>query len=372
MIVGRRGLLGLLAAPMLLAAAGGRSVASKGLPMADRGSGRLGFGTCVAPGHVEGDPRLRMTIEQLCSNLTPEYQLQWSSLEPEPGVYRFRPVDAIVGYAARRGMKMTGHALLWEQGTPGWGTPDWVRSRLAERPEWSLVRQRFETVLTRYRDVIPLWTVVNEPIDTSYRADGLRASVFLEAFGPGYIAEALETAREFAPAAQLMINEFSLEYENPVDQARRRAVLGLLEGIRRRGLPLDAFGIQGHLDLGKGRMSGRSLGKFLQNVADLGLDIHVTELDVQERDPSLSIDERDRRVADETARFLDIVLDQEAVTSVTAWGMSDKHSWLRSNPNGVKGTDSSINRGLPFDERVLPKPMAHVISQALGLALPVI
>ena len=43
-----------------------------------------------------------------------------------------------------------------------------------------------------------------------------------------------------------MINEFSLEYENPVDQARRRAVLALLESIRRRGLPLDAFGIQGH------------------------------------------------------------------------------------------------------------------------------
>ena len=206
-------------------------------------------------------------------------------------------------------------------------------------------------MLIRYRDVIPLWNVVNEPIETSHRADGLRANVFLNAFGPGYIAEALETAREFAPAARLMINEFSLEYENPVDLARRRAVLALLENIRRRGLPLDAFGIQGHLDLGKGRMSGRSLGRFLQEVADLGLDIHVTELDVQERDFSLPVDERDRRVADETARFLDIVLDQEAVTSVTTWGISDRHSWLRSNPNGLDGADDAINRGFRSTRR---------------------
>jgi endo-1,4-beta-xylanase len=372
MIVGRRGLLGLLAVPVLLAATGGRLNASKSVAMEGKVSERLGFGTCVAPHHIESDPRVRTMIAHLCSSLTPEYHLQWSSLEPGPGDYRFRPVDAIVDFAARRGMTLTGHALIWEQGTPGWGTPDWVKERLAEQPDWNLVRQRFETVLTRYRDAIPLWNVVNEPIETSHRADGLRANVFLKAFGPGYIAEALATAREFAPGARLMINEFSLEYDNPVDQARQRAVLALLEDIRRRGLPLDAFGIQGHLDLGKGRMSARSLGRFLQAVADLGLEIHVTELDVQERDLSLPIAERDRRVADETARFLDIVLDQEAVASVTTWGVSDRHSWLRSNPNGLEGVDDAINRGLPFDEEGRPKPMARTISRVLGRALPVI
>jgi len=39
----------------------------------------------------------------------------------------------------------------------------------------------------------------------------------------------------------------------------------------------------------------------------------VTELDVKEHDRSLSIRERDRRVADEARRYLDIAMDEPAV-----------------------------------------------------------
>lgn len=366
MIVSRRGLFGLLASPMLLAAASGRPDASGSLEGGSAGARAVGFGTCVVPARLAGDPEIGRIVARHCAHLTPEYHLQWSSLEPAPGQYRFRPVDAIVDFAGRRGMTVTGHALLWEQGTAGWGTPDWVKAELAERPDWKLVRRRFERVLTRYRDAVPLWTVVNEPIAPGHRADGLRANAFLAAFGPGYIAEALETAREFAPRAKLMINEYSLEYGNPVDLARQRAMLRLLEDLRRRGTPLDALGIQGHLDLGKGPPSRRGLGRFLQQVADLGLEIHVTELDVQERDFALPVAERDRRVADETARFLDIALDQEAVRSVTVWGISDRDSWLRGDPSGLGGASPATNRGLPFDDVVAPKPMAEAIFRALG------
>ncbi len=352
---------------MVLAATGGRS--SSALQAA--GARQLRLGTCVASGQIETDPGTRRLVARLCSGLTPEYGLQWSSLEPAPGHRRFGPVDAIVDFATARGMTVTGHALLWDHGKHGWGTPDWVRQRLTDRADWSLVRRRFETVLGRYRETIPLWTVVNEPIETGHRADGLRANLFLRSFGPAYIGNALETARAFAPAARLMINEYSLEYENPVDRARRKAVLALIDDIRRRNLPLDALGIQGHLDLGKGGIDARALGRFLQQVADRGVEIHVTEMDVQERDFTLSLAERDRRVADETARFLDAVLDQPAVRSVTTWGLSDRHSWLRGNPNGLPAGESATNRGLPFDEAMRPKPMARAISQALGRTLPV-
>jgi endo-1,4-beta-xylanase len=366
MDVGRRGFLSLMTGPMLLVAASGRSDASgdralaRALPRLDR------FGTCVTPEHLRGDPGVRRIVTDLCSSLTPEYHLQWSSLQPGPGRYRFGPVDDIVGFARHRGMALIGHALLWEQGTPGWGTPDWVRERLEEQPDWSLVRRHFETVLARYGDAISLWNVVNEPVEVGDRSDGLRSNVFLRAFGPDYVAEALRTAREFAPGARLMINDYSLEYDNPVDEARRRATLALLDNLRRRGVPIDAFGLQGHLDLGKGGIGARSLGRFLQEVADLGLEIQVTELDVLERDFTLPIEERDRRVADETERFLDVVLDQKAVTRVTTWGISDRYSWLRRYP--LAGFDASDNRGLPFDEASLPKPMALALSRALGLA----
>jgi len=87
---------------------------------------------------------------------------------------------------------------------------------------------------------------------------------------------------------------------------------------------------------------------------------------VQERDFALPVADRDRRVADETARFLDIVLDQEAVRSVTVWGISDRDSWLRADPSGLGGASPATNRGLPFDDAGAPKPMAEAIFRALG------
>ena len=367
MDVRRRAFIGLVAAsPVLFGAVmGDARVRSAD---ARRAPGRVALGTCLEMHHVETDPVLAGIAGQRCAEITPEYSLQWSSLEPEEGKVRFAPVDRLVAFARARGQAVHGHALLWEQGTAGWGTPDWVKARLAEAPDWKLVRRRFETVLGRYRDAIPTWTVVNEAIETGHRADGLRANAFLRAFGPGYVHAAFETAAELAPRARLMLNEYGLEYDNPTDRARRRAVLRLVEDLRRRGARIDAFGLQGHLDLGKGRLDTRGLAGFLAELAGLGVKIRVTELDVLERDLTLPLAERDARVADETARFLDVVLAEPAVTGVATWGLSDRFSWLRGDFDAIRadpGPGHAINRGLPYDAACAPKPMAAALHRAL-------
>lgn len=353
-------------APALLGGPGRLLAAPDSIEMTGMSPGFVDIGTCIVLDQIKSDRKLRQTISDRYTCLTPEYSLQWSSFEPTPGNHQLAAVDGIVDFANAQGMKVFGHALLWEQGTPGWGTPGWVKKRLASKPDWTMIRRRFEMVLTRYRDDIPIWNVVNEPIETTHRSDGLRANVFLKAFGPGYIEQALETAREFAPQAELMINEYSLEYENPVDRARRTAVLRLIERLKSRGVPLDSFGVQGHLDLGKGPLNAKAVSQFLREVADFGLRIHVTELDVQERDYSLSVEKRDRKVADETARFLDIVLEQPAVASVTTWGVSDKYSWLKPLAKSQRKAGARlVNRGLPYDGDMRPKPMAVVLADAL-------
>jgi endo-1,4-beta-xylanase len=369
MDVRRRAFIGLVASsPVLFGAAGGDAhVQTAGASRRRAGSAPV-LGTCLEMHHLESDPVLAGIAGARCDEITPEYSLQWSSFEPTAGTCRTRPVDRLVAFARARGQTVHGHALLWEQGTPGWGTPDWVKARLADDPDWRLIRRRFETVLTRYGTAIRSWTVVNEAIETGNRPDGLRANVFLRAFGPGYIAAAFETAAEFAPAARLMLNEYGLEYDNPVDRARRLAALKLVESLRRRGRRIDAFGIQGHLDLAKGRLDRRGLAAFLADLAGLGVEIRVTELDVRERDLAAPVAERDARVADETARFLDIVLDEPAVTGVTTWGLSDRFSWLRGDYDAIRaepGSLAEVNRGLPYDVACAPKPMAAVLARAL-------
>ena len=91
---------------------------------------------------------------------------------------------------------------------------------LRENQDWNLIARYFGSVIPRYGDVIEMWEVVNEPIDPGQRIDGLRENIFLEVFGP-YIGRALTQARTFAPKAQLIVNEYGLEYDLPEERDQR-------------------------------------------------------------------------------------------------------------------------------------------------------
>jgi endo-1,4-beta-xylanase len=208
--------------------------------------------------------------------------------------------------------------------------------------------------------------------------DGLRENIFLKAFGPDYISRALHEARTFAPRGQLLVNEYGLEYDDTEQRDRRYLLLKLLERLRETKTPIDGFGMQSHLDLRKGHVSQTALVSFLRDVAGLGLSIIVTELDVKEADYVASVQQRDRMVADETRRYLDIVLSEPNVLGVTTWGLSDRHSWLEVLPEDYarfpnawrNGGGPGLNRGLPFDSSMRPKPMYYAIRNALWYAKP--
>jgi endo-1,4-beta-xylanase len=326
------------------------------------------FGTAVHIEEIRAEADLRGSVLRECSSLTPEIALKWDAVERSPGAFRFGPVDELLQFANQQGLRFHGHALLWHG-----STPDWAQAQLRSQRSWTLVQRYMEAVLSRYRGAIGQWDVVNEPIETGYRMDGLRGSVFLEVFGPDYIARALHEARRLAPAAELMVNEFSLEADIQVESDRRYHFLKLLERLKRAGVPLDGVGLQAHLDLSMGPVRDVVYAPFLREIAGLGLFIVITELDVKEHDYAQSVERRDRAVADATARYLDIVLAQPAVRGVSTWGMSDRHSWLRITPEDLArhpgswkdGSTPGFNRGLPFDSSMRRKPMYHAIANAL-------
>ena len=205
--------------------------------------------------------------------------------------------------------------------------------------------------------------MVNEPIARD--GDGLLPNVFLQAFGPDYVRRALDEAHGLDPQARLAVNDYGFDYDNPTEAARRRSFLRLLEQLKAAGAPLHEVGVQAHLDLGKGPIRRDVVAPFLQAIADLDLRIVISELDVQERDFTLPLAERDRRVADEVRRYLDIALDQPAVEGVITWGLSDIHSWLQQ-PELVEA--HGLNRGLPYDAALRPKPMYRALRDAFASA----
>jgi endo-1,4-beta-xylanase len=212
------------------------------------------------------------------------------------------------------------------------------------------------------------WDVVNEPIEPKDgRPDGLRAGVFLEMFGPDYLDLAYRTARETDPAARLVVNEYDIELDTPEQEARRTALLNLLERMRRSGTPVDAVGVQAHLSCAGGPpFSATRLRRFLGDVAGLGLTIQITELDVTDEKAPADEAVRDRLAADAYSRFLDAALDEPAVKMVVTWGLSDRHSWIvRKETHESKWrTDGLSSRPLPFDADLKPKPAFEAIAQA--------
>ncbi len=360
----RRQLLAGLTAACLPATPSARAQTPPSLREAAAAGNRF-FGAAVRIDEIERDPRLRQAILRDCSHLTPEIDLKWDAVEPVRGELRLRAADDLAGFARRHGLKLRGHTLLWHD-----GIPPWAAEALATRPDWTLIRRFFASVIPRFGDSIEEWEVVNEPIETGFRMDGLRRSPFLDAFGPDYIRRALEEARQFAPNARLMLNEYGLDYDIPVERDRRYLLLRLIERLRHEGAPLNGLGIQAHLNLRKEPFDERIFATFLREVAGLGLQIVITELDVMEADRSLAPAERDHRAADLVRRYLDVALAEKAVAGVVTWGLGDRHSWLQQRRHSPADGPHDLNRGLPYDDDYVPKPMHRAIGDAFRTAPP--
>lgn len=326
------------------------------------------FGAAVRAEQIFGDAAFAAIVTQNCAFITPEIELNWNKVEPREGELDFYQADQIADFASLHGKRMGGHILLWHLGIPDWAVPG-----LAAPNGWNLVRRYIASVMPRYSAVTDYWEVVNEPLLMGYRMDGLRPTPYLSAFGPTYIDRAFREARLFAPHARLSINEFGLEYTYRDEHDRRYHFLRLLERLKKANVPIDGVGLQSHLDLRKNAAFDPAVvADFLHEIAGMGLEIRVTELDVKEYDYGASREVRDMAVADAARRYLDVVMACPAVTQICCWGLSDRFSWLTVTPEDLArghwpdGQGPGFNRGLPFDSDMLPKPFWHILQQELG------
>lgn len=323
-----------------------------------RPAGNRLYGAAVRADRLGEDPALQAALIADCGWITPEIDFKWNALEYRRDGWWFERADALVGFARANGQLLRGHTLMWDQ-----STPDWAKADLAERRDWALVERWFGQALGRYASDACEWDVVNEPIDTEQGDGDLRRTCFQRAFGKGYVARALHLAHDLAPDLRLMVNEYGLDYANPVERDRRKALVKLVEQLLARGVPLHGVGVQAHLDLAKGPLDAAEITRMLRVFSDMGLSVTITELDVREADRALPIGARDAAVADEVRRYLDIVLAEPVVRGVVSWGLSDRDSWLQDDI-GAR-SPLALNRGLPRDAAFRRKPAYWTLRDAL-------
>jgi len=326
------------------------------------------YGTTIAARQITGDRPFLDLVRQEAGLVVAENEMKWQVMNRgSPGDNDFAPADTIANFAAANGLVLRGHNLLWYHRTPSWYF-DLTDRREQERA----VIGHIEQLAGRYRGRIHSWDVVNEPIEPKDgRPDGLRTAVFLETLGPEYLDLAYHTARDTDPDARLVVNEYDVELDAPEQEARRVALLRLLERMRRSGTPVDAVGIQAHLTAAGGPpFSAPLLRRFLADIANLGLTVQITELDVTDEHAPAQVAVRDGLVADTYRRFLDAALDEPAVKMVVTWGLSDRHSWIvrRETYQAKWRTDDAASRPLPFDADLEAKPAFDAIAGAFAQA----
>lgn len=326
------------------------------------------FGCAVQGALLGSDPEYAAAVAGEALLLVPEFEAKWAAIQPKEGEFVFNPLASIAQFAATHRKRLRGHALVWHQ-----AMPDWLPQALAEGRGQAVLAAHLDGVLPVTRQVIRDWDVVNEmlanppggPFLDATPAQGIfRDTPWLRALGPDYVATALRLARERDPTLRLCINDYGLEGDNPWAEAKRQAMLALVRALLEARTPLDAVGLQAHLQLDE-PFRPEPLAGFIAALRGLGLAVLITELDVREgKELPSGQAARDLAVAERVQQVVGTALGA-GVRTVLTWGLSDRDSWLAHDAE-VARRDGATHRGLPLDQAFQRKPMWTALARAFG------
>ncbi len=334
----------------------------------------LRYGAAVVPGllDIEGvaagvttDAYTRLVQEQ-ANILVAENAMKWAGLRPTAETFDFTQADRLMRFATFTGDAVRGHNLCWHE-----ALPDWFKTTATKDNARKLLVDHIQTVAGRYRGQIHSWDVVNEAVNPSDgRADGLRSSPWLELVGPDYIEIAFQTAAAADPSAKLTYNEYDIELDTPEQIDKRAQVMLLLRRLKARGIPILAVGVQSHLKA-DGPQPGAGLVELVRQAAKMGLEVYITELDVNTHSLEGGPEVQDIAVAHVYRDYLGMMLAEPNVKVALTWGITSAHSWLNeSKQPWARRADGARQRPLPFDDDLRPTPAFFAIRNAIDSAQP--
>src|SRR5262249_27719813 len=178
--------------------------------------------------------------------LTPENCMKPQSIHPAEDRWNFGAADRFVEFARANRLEVVGHCLVWAKDDR---TDEWMKRENGEPVSGATLLRRIEThvetVVGRYADVATMWDVVNEALADS--GDSLlRDSVYSRTTGIDFIVTAFKAARAKDPDALLIYNDY-----NDQKPDKRKRIIELLTQLKQKGAPVDAYGMQGHFELGE-------------------------------------------------------------------------------------------------------------------------
>ena len=329
------------------------------------------IGTALSEEQILGEDEAAIeVVKSNFNSITAENIMKSEVMQPIEGEFDFTLSDKFVEFGEQNDMQIIGHTLIWHSQAPDWFFVDENGDDVSPEVLTQRMRSHILTIAGRYKGRIHGWDVVNDAIED----DGSwRKSKFYEILGEDFIRIAFELAHEADPDAELYYNDYSM-----ANEGRRNRVVSMVKTLQEEGVKIDGIGMQGHLNLNS--PSIEDYEKSIQEFADLGVKIMITELDlsvlpsVRSNDGAnvkstfeynekinpykdgLSKEVEEKQYQRYTDFFKLFVKYQDNIDRVTLWGVNDAQSWKNDWP--VEGrTDYT----LLFDRNNKPKEVVKDI-----------
>lgn len=313
------------------------------------------IGAAVAGYHCQ-IPETSEFLLKNYSSLTAENAFKQAALNPQDGVWNFGEADVIADFCRNNGLNLRGHCLIWG-GLGSWMTRDGEGNLVSRDVLLQRMQEYISTVVNRYKDIVHVWDVVNEPFGFDLKGGAFKSNDFYAVLGEEYVTKSFEFAHEADPDAVLCLNETKVLK----NKKKQDYLFGYLEKWLEEGIPIHAVGIQSHWNLWEINESPRMLQKVIDKLYSLNVDIQITECDITMNAVGGDVLEEysDNTVLLQSKKYSKMfeVLRKNAdkISSVTFWGVND---------NRIYKTDDGqtyYEHALLFDENSMPKNAFYAV-----------
>ena len=272
------------------------------------------FGHCAGPAQEE---QYRQRFRDLFNYCTLGFY--WANYEPQRGQPNYAYTDQVIEWTRAHAITVKGHPLVWDHPA---SSPNWLPADVGEVSRLS--NARVHDLVSRYRDRINVWDVVNEATHLPDHVNKTTMAQVGIAMGPvRYVSEPLKIARAANPDTLLLVNDYRTE----------QAYFDILKQEQVRGKFLfDVIGIQSHMHDGVWPLE--KVWSICDTYSRLGRPIHFTETTLvsgSRRGPGENWSSTDpaleAKQAEEAVRFYTAVFAHPSVQALTWWDFSDYHAW---------------------------------------------
>ena len=297
-------------------------------------------------GRNVSNPEQMALIKKEFNSITAENDMKPQPTEPKEGQFNWEAADRIANFARQNGIKLRGHCLMWHSQIGEWMLGD----NPTKEVFYARMKNHIQQVVSRYKDVVYCWDVVNEAMtDDKNAMDPYRQSAMYKLCGDEFIAKAFQFAREADPKALLFYNDY-----NECDPVKSQRIYNMVKAMKQAGVPIDGIGMQGHYNIYG--PTEKEVDDAITLYKKIVKHIHVTELDIRvneemggqlrfSREGATVTDSVKQHLADQYARVFRVFRKHsDVIDCVTFWNLGDRDSWL-----------GAANYPLPFDSEYKPK-----------------